>query len=164
MSVIGKAKISLVNPKEHGKLLLGLETAQQMKLLVVQTQIILSIREDTMSCDAEKLKFTKDAVMSQYSDVFAEKLGRMEGKVYLESDPNVAPTVMPPCRLPVGVKEKLKNELDRLTQWKLISPIQEPTDWVSSMIAAKKTDGNIRLCVDPSYLIQALKEAITLSR
>ena len=88
----------------------------------------------------------------------------MEGKVYLESDPNVAPTVMPPCRLPVGVKEKLKNELDRLTQWKLISPIQEPTDWVSSMIAAKKADGNIHLCVDPSYLIQALKEAITLSR
>ena len=92
MSVIGKAKISLVNPKEHGKLLLGLETAQQMKLLVVQTQNISSIREETAACDAEKPEFTKDAVMSEYSDVFGEELGSMKGKVHLESDPNVAPS------------------------------------------------------------------------
>ena len=75
--------------------------------------------------------------MSEYSDVFGEELGRMEGKVHLETDQNVAPTVMPPRRVPVALEEKLKNELDRLTQRKVISPIQEPTDWGSSMIAAK---------------------------
>ena len=77
MSAVGKAKISLVNPKNMESYLidftivdgnfaplLGLETAQKMKLLVVQTQNILSIREDTLSCDAEKPKFTRDAVMS----------------------------------------------------------------------------------------------------
>ena len=112
--------------------LLGLEMkhddAQQMTLLVVQTQNILSIREYTSSCDAEKPKFTKDAVMSEYSDVFGEEFGGMEGKVHLESDPNVAPSVMPPRRVPVALKEKLKNELNRLTQRKVISPIQEPTE------------------------------------
>ena len=172
MSAIDKAKISLVNPKNmeshlidftivDGNFapLLGLETAQKMKLLFVQTQNILSIREDTLSCDAEKPKFTRDEVMSEYSDVFGEELGRMEGKVHLETEPNVAPTVMPPCRVPVALKEKLKNELDWLTQRKVISPIQEPTDWVSSMIAAKKPDGNIRLCIDPHYLNLALKRS-----
>ena len=127
-----------------------------MKLLVVQTQNILSIREDTLSCDAQKPNFTRDSVMSEYSDVFEEELGRMEVKVHLETDPNVAPTVMPPRRVPVVLKEKRKNELDRLTQRKVISPIQEPTDWVSSMIAAKKPDGNIRLCIDP-HLKSSLK-------
>ena len=39
----------------------------------------------------------------------------------------------------------------------MISPIQEPTDWVSSMIATKKPDGNIRLCIDPHHLNRALK-------
>ena len=155
MSAVDTAKISLVNPKNMESYLidfttvdgnfaqlLGVETAQKMKLLVVQTQNIQSIREDTLSCDAQKPKFTRDSVMSEYSDVFGEELGRMEGKVHLETDPNVAPTVMPPRRVPVALKEKLKNELDRLTQRKVISPIQEPTDWVSSMIAAKKPDGN----------------------
>ena len=172
MSAVGKAKISLVNPRNMESYLidftivdgnfaplLGLETAQKMKLLVVQTQNILSIREDTLSFDAEKPKFTRDIVMSEYPDVFGEELGRMEGKVHLETDPNVAPTVMPPRRVPVALKEKLKNELDRLTQRKVISPIQEPTDWVSSMIAAKKPDGNIRLCIDPHNLNPALKRS-----
>ena len=117
--------------------LLGLETAQQIKLLIVQTQNILSIREATLACDAEKPEFTKDAVMSEYSDIFGEELGRMEGKVQLESDPNVAPTVMLLRHVPVALVEKLKNELDHLTQRKVISPIQECTDWISSMIAAK---------------------------
>ena len=80
-----------------------------MKLLVVQTQNILSIREDTSSCDAEKSTFTKDAEMSEYSDVFGEELGRMEGKVHLESDPNVAPTVMPPRRVPFALKEETEE-------------------------------------------------------
>ena len=172
MSAVGKAKISLVNPKNMESYLidftvvdgnfaplLGLETAQKMKLLVVQTQNILSIGEDTLSFDAEKPTFTRDTVMSEYPDVFGEELGRMEGKVHLETDPNVAPTVMPPRRVPIALKEKLKNELDRLTQRKVISPIQEPTDWVSSMIAAKKPDGNIRLCIDPHYLNPALKRS-----
>ena len=50
--------------------------------------------------------------LSEYADVFAEDLGCMKGKVHLETDPNVASTVMPPRRVPVAIKEKLKNELD----------------------------------------------------
>ena len=88
----------------------------------------LSVREDAWSCDAEKPEFTKDAVMSEYSDVFGEELGHMEGKVHLESDPNVAPTVMLLRRVPVALIEKLKSEIDCLTPRKVISPIQEPTD------------------------------------
>ena len=81
------------------------------------------IRKNTLSCDAQKPKFTRDAVMSEYSDVFGEELGPIEGKVHLEKDPNFAPTVTPPRRVPVALKERLKNEFDRLTQRKVISPI-----------------------------------------
>ena len=63
----------------------------------------LSVREDAWSCDAEKPEFTKDAVMSEYSDIFGEELDHMEGKVHLESDPNVAPTVMLLRRVPVAL-------------------------------------------------------------
>ena len=83
----------------------------------------------------------------------------MEGKVHLETYPNAAPTVMPPLRVPVALKERLINKLDQLTQKKVISPIREPTDWVSSMIATKKPDGNICLCIDPHRLNRALKRS-----
>ena len=83
----------------------------------------------------------------------------MEVKVHLETYPNVAPTVMPPPRVPVALKERLINKLDRLTQKKVIRPIYEPTDWVSNMIATKKPDGNICLCTDPHRLNRALKRS-----
>ena len=67
ISAVGQAKIYLVNPKNMESYLidftivdgnfaplLGLKTTQKMKLLVVQTQNILSIREDILPCDAQK--------------------------------------------------------------------------------------------------------------
>ena len=58
--------IDFTNVDSNFAPLLGLETAQKMKLLVVQTHNILSIREDAFSCDAQKPKFTRDAMMSEY--------------------------------------------------------------------------------------------------
>ena len=38
----------------------------------------------------------------------------------------------------------------------VIEAVTEPTEWVSSMVAAKKKDGSIRLCIDPVHLNKAL--------
>lgn len=61
----------------------------------------------------------------------------MQGKVYLETDRTVVPSVMSPIHILALLKEKLKSRRDLLTQKKIISPIQEPKDWFSSMIEAK---------------------------
>ncbi len=37
-----------------------------------------------------------------------------------------------------------------------IVPMSEPTEWVSQMVAAKKKDGSIRICIDPRDLKKAL--------
>jgi len=59
------------------------------------------------------------------------------------------------------LKEKLKGELDCLTPRQAISRVEDPTDWVSSMIATQKPNGSICLCIDPHcrYLKQALKRS-----
>ena len=97
MSAVAQAKIPLVNPKNRENYLidftnvdgnfaplLGLETAQKMKILVVQTQNILSIGEDTLSCDAQKPTFTRDAVMSEHSDVLEKSLAGWKEKYTLK--------------------------------------------------------------------------------
>lgn len=93
--------------------------------------------EDTSPYKVEKPKFRKDAVMSEYLDIFGKDIKSMQGKVLLETDRTVVPSVMPPIHIPFLLKEKLKNILDLLTQKKVISPFQEPKDWFPSMIAAK---------------------------
>jgi hypothetical protein len=39
----------------------------------------------------------------------------------------------------------------------VIAPIQEPTDWVNSLVIATKKNKKIRLCIDPSDLNRAIK-------
>ena len=38
-----------------------------------------------------------------------------------------------------------------------ITPVSEPTEWVSQMVAARKKDGSIRICIDPLDLNKALR-------
>ena len=94
--------------------------------------------------------------MELNANVFDESLGNMEGKVHLEISPNAIPVIMPPRRVPVALKDKLGKELERLTEREAIAPVQERTEWVSSMITTTKPDGNIRLCIDPHHLNREL--------
>lgn len=77
--------------------------------------------------------------------------------MHLEIDPNVKPIQLPVRKVPVAVKEKLKFELDRLSDLEIITPVQVPTEWISATVVVMKPDGRIRLCIDPKPLNKALK-------
>lgn len=64
---------------------------------------------------------------------------------------------MPARKVPLAIKDKLKQELDRLEQLEIIKPVNTPTDWISSLVVAPNSIGRIRLCIDPRPLNQALK-------
>ena len=40
-----------------------------------------------------------------------------------------------------------------------ITPVSEPTEWVSQMVAARKKAGSIRICIDPQDLNKALRRS-----
>ena len=63
-----------------------------------------------------------------------------------------------PCRKwPVTVKEKSKKELDRLLDLDVITLVDKPIDWISSVVAAVKPNGKDRLRIDPKPLNKAVK-------
>ena len=39
----------------------------------------------------------------------------------------------------------------------IISPVQEPTEWVSRMMVVGKPDGDVSICLDPSELNKAIQ-------
>lgn len=65
---------------------------------------------------------------------------------------NAQLVVHPACRTPAPLKDCLKKELDRMTTLRVIKRIQEPTDWVNSMVCVKKKNGDLRVCMDPKDL------------
>lgn len=63
---------------------------------------------------------------------------------------------MPPCRIPIAVKPKLRKEPDKLVDQGVLNPVTEPTDWCSQISVQTKKDGKLRVCTDPKFLNEAL--------
>ena len=60
-------------------------------------------------------------------------------------------------RVPIPLIPKVKDELERLKEAKVIEPISEPTDWCAPMVPVIKPSGAVRICTDFKKLNQAVK-------
>lgn len=97
-------------------------------------------------------------ILSKYKDLFSDELGKLPLTYSMTVDSGVQPVVRPPHRIPVAMQERVKAELERMQQIGVITPVSQPTDWVSSMVAAHKKDKEeIRLCINKKDLNTALK-------
>lgn len=64
---------------------------------------------------------------------------------------------MPPHRIPPALRDKFKGKLNRLENLRVLSKVDEPTSWVSSIVVRTKRSGQLRVCIDPCHLNRALK-------
>ena len=57
------------------------------------------------------------------------------------------------------MKDEIKDELDKMVKNDIIAKIQEgePTAWVNSLVYRRKSNGRLRLCLDPKDLNEAIK-------
>ena len=85
-----------------------------------------------------------EEVTASYSDVL-KGLGCMEGTLHLEVDTTVAPAIMPPRRVPLTLKDRLKDELTCLEKASVIIKEEEPTNWVSSLVVTEKANGKLSI-------------------
>ena len=65
---------------------------------------------------------------------------------------------MEPCRhVAFKLMSKLKLELRRMQRAGIITKVDKPTDFVSSLVLVAKEDGSIRVCLDPQCLNECIK-------
>ena len=86
-----------------------------------------------------------------------EGLGQLGPELQLEVNNSIKPMQLPPWKIPESLKAHLKAHLAELEKSGVIEKVHQPADWISSIIIAKKTNGKIRLSLDPRPLNQALK-------
>ena len=97
------------------------------------------------------------AILDEYKDLFQGDLGNTPVVYKMKLDANVTPVVRPSRRIPLAMEESVKRKRDRMVKIRAITPVSEPTEWVSQMVAAKKKDASVRICIDPRDLNKALK-------
>ena len=77
-----------------------------------------------MSATAEA-PLTAADIENRFGSVF-QGLGHMPGKLHLDIDESQTPVVMPPRRVPIALKAKLKAELERLEDLRVIQKVTGP--------------------------------------
>ena len=63
---------------------------------------------------------------------------------------------MPTQKFPISIHPKVKAELDMMVKLGVITPVDEQTDWVSSVAYAWKASGELCICLDPHDLNNAI--------
>ena len=63
----------------------------------------------------------------------------------------------PPRRVPEALRGPLKKELDSLVEQGIIARVEQPTNWVNSLVCVTKSNGDLRICLDPKDLNRAIK-------
>jgi transposase InsO family protein len=94
-------------------------------------------------------------IMDKYKDVF-EGLGCLPGELHLEIDDSVPPVQHVPRKVPIAIKSQVKEKIDSMVKSGVLAKVDEPTDWISSMVVVKRPD-KLRICIDPKDLNKALK-------
>jgi len=72
----------------------------------------------------------------------------------------VPPVINPPRRIPIALKDRVKQVLDYMVSIGLIEPVHEPAEWVSLMvITERKTGKKLRISIDSKPLSEAIRWA-----
>ena len=91
----------------------------------------------------------------QHLDLF-QGLGCLPGEHTIKVDSSISPVVHPPRKVPVSLKEKIKEKLDRIEKAEVVVKQKEPTDWVNSMVAVVKPN-KLLICNNPLDLNVAIR-------
>ncbi len=88
-------------------------------------------------------------------------LSMHEEPVRIKLRPGAVPVQIPPRRVPIALREKVKKELDRMVKIGVIRPVNEPTEWVHPMIVTDKprNPDAVRVCIDPRHLNPFIERA-----
>ena len=96
-----------------------------------------------------------DALVNEYPHVF-EGIGKLPYTYSIDIDTDVSPRVNPPRPVPHAIRDKVKEELQRMEKLEIIEPVQDHSPWVSNMVVVVKPH-KIRLCIDPTHLNAAIR-------
>ncbi|KAL7889063.1 hypothetical protein AOLI_G00040370 [Acnodon oligacanthus] len=132
------------------------------KRFVLEFIVVKSIAKPILGLQAcEEMGFSKRVmalnksdemyIFKEYTDVF-EGIGCLEGEHAIHIDKSVTPKVHPPRKIPVTLRERLKTELNRMEKMKVIAKIEEPTQWVNPIVIVEKSNGELKICLDPCDL------------
>lgn len=131
------------------KSILGLDAAEKFGLVQTKSYKDFTINQINTPPSINN-------ILKQYVSVFSG-LGRVSKEFNITLKEGAIPQVFAARKVPVALKEKVKEQLDNLVEDSVLVPIEEPTDWVHPIVVTTKANGDVRICMDPRALNKYIK-------
>ena len=128
--------------------LISSETAQELGLISLHLHKVSTTKDNKL-----------DAILHKHAKVF-HGLGKLKGdKVKLNIDKDHTPKAQPQRRIPFHIRADVQHALEELQQQDIIErvPEDQPTPWVSPIVAVPKKNGGVRICVDMRLANEVIK-------
>ena len=131
-----------------GPALLGLQSCERLE--VVKMSCAVKVIQDTSHLPGPPqapptpkktvpIKSTEDLIKT-FPNRF-EDIGQFPGDYTIRLCNNAQPVIHPPKKCPISIHPEVKEELDKMVKLGVITPVDIPTDWVSSVAYAWKMCG-----------------------
>jgi transposase InsO family protein len=145
LAPLGVAKLNTTNPKN--------DEACQVQYIVVPNSYTSLFGLKTIQ-DMGLFTIHREKFIAQVETSIA--LGDLgSAKLYINAE--AKPRVLPCRRIPFAIQDDVKVELDKLVDRGVLIPIEKPSEWVSQMAVVRKSNGKLRICIDPQPLNEALQ-------
>jgi len=138
-----------------GPAILGLPSCTKLNIVELNCAVELQRRQpmlqktpttecQQMNNDLEMLKniSSRQDLIDAYPDRF-EGIGRFPGTYHITLREDARPVVHAPHKCPIAMWPLVHAKLDEWEQGDIITPVEEPTDWVSSLAYSMKLNGRL---------------------
>jgi transposase InsO family protein len=99
-------------------------------------------------------------VKNIFPEMFDGTVGLFDGQVDLKLTHDAKPVQLPPRSVALSQLPKLKQELDKMEEQGIIRPCPEVTEWVHNLVLTVKSNGDLRVCLDPRNLNKYLVRSV----
>lgn len=101
-----------------------------------------------MTCQISGIDEDLENIFKEYDKVFSNKLGCFRySKICLEIKEGAKPIFCRPRSVPLAYRHQVEQELERMQENGIISPINT-SEWATPLVIVPKHDGSLRLCGD----------------
>ena len=145
LNVIGQFTADLSYGQRHAKQRVYVVRDLQANLLGLPALIALQL---LCRVNAVTKSTSDDDIIKHFPQVF-EGLGNIGEEYTIRLKPNAVPySLYTPRNIALPLREKVRDELNRMEAMGVITKVTEPTPWCAGMVIVPKRSGDVRICVD----------------
>ena len=164
-----QGKLILVYHRHPGPAILGLPSSEKLAVVNMNCAIMarqpdthpapvsttVATTKSATAPEAAKSIRSTDDLIKEFPDLF-KGIGRFpsEYKIWLCHDTH--PMIHAPRKCPIALCPKVMEHLNKMEHLGVITHVDDPTDWVSSITYVQKANGKLHLCLDPCDLNKAI--------